>query len=817
MLENGIIFSISPEERKESRSPLFLPTIAFFDAFYLSKRGQPACAWPAAPVYERSVDDWTHRRKFVSLHLSLKEEKKIIMSAAQPQQGGGGSQGGGPPTVVLATGSYDRNVKFWKVPNGELQRNYCFNDSQVNCIAISPRCDLIVVGGFAAVRVIFASSIYGGPAVGASGSGAAGGGSSSSATAGMTSAAAAAGGGGDMGAAVLLPSSPEQCHAANVTAVGFLRWPEMLGGVGLPFLARFFSVGEDGLLKIWEIRPSSSATMGVSSVAASSSSYGLVMLKQFEAKAPINCAAMSLPTPSSLPNVSAAASPFGTAAPREVFVGTQFGAVMSWTLPNYPTDAAAAAVSLSSSSSPSSAATATSSSLSSSLSSSSSVPYRSVAMVEDDTAMRSLAVVPPAGNVIVAANNSGRIFVFALVVSSGTAAAGGGVTHVQLASPPSNMAAPHGGSSALHSTTTADTSNGGAAAATSATTTTTVQPQLTSATQKEWTVVPSLAAWQSSAAAAHPQTTHNASGAAAGTTASSSSSSSFRLMATFSAHAKYILRCVASPDGRYLATTSADCTVCVWHIPQPQLASAVLALTPPPSLATTIPQSASNASLAAAGPNTNNPSTNVSFDHASAAATSGSVTMDPNTPGGASGGGHPTAEGVPLQAEEDRGGLGGTLATASAGTASGAAAMMSHPPALTVTAAPPTTTTTTTAASSSSTSTNPTPSGGLVQGGAQAMRPPGATGGGVASATTNQSAALATHVVNTSRWELYRQLQGHQRWVWDCAFSLCATYLVTASSDHTARLWHLTTGKLSVAYNGHQKSVTCIALEERTV
>jgi WD40 repeat protein len=36
---------------------------------------------------------------------------------------------------------------------------------------------------------------------------------------------------------------------------------------------------------------------------------------------------------------------------------------------------------------------------------------------------------------------------------------------------------------------------------------------------------------------------------------------------------------------------------------------------------------------------------------------------------------------------------------------------------------------------------------------------------------------------------------GHTRWVWDCVFSVDAAYLVTASSDTTARLWDLTTGE----------------------
>lgn len=63
---------------------------------------------------------------------------------------------------------------------------------------------------------------------------------------------------------------------------------------------------------------------------------------------------------------------------------------------------------------------------------------------------------------------------------------------------------------------------------------------------------------------------------------------------------------------------------------------------------------------------------------------------------------------------------------------------------------------------------------------------------------------------------------GHQRWVWDCAFSADSAYLVTgehdflselqcihvllpASSDHTARLWEMTSGETVRQYNGHHK------------
>jgi WD40 repeat protein len=67
----------------------------------------------------------------------------------------------------------------------------------------------------------------------------------------------------------------------------------------------------------------------------------------------------------------------------------------------------------------------------------------------------------------------------------------------------------------------------------------------------------------------------------------------------------------------------------------------------------------------------------------------------------------------------------------------------------------------------------------------------------------------------TEKWPLVRSITGHQRWVWDCAFSRCGNYVVTASSDHTGRLWHVETGKLEATFAGHQKPVTCIVLDDR--
>ena len=69
------------------------------------------------------------------------------------------------------------------------------------------------------------------------------------------------------------------------------------------------------------------------------------------------------------------------------------------------------------------------------------------------------------------------------------------------------------------------------------------------------------------------------------------------------------------------------------------------------------------------------------------------------------------------------------------------------------------------------------------------------------------------------RWELdgfnlKRQLVGHQKWIWDCVFSVDAAYLVTASSDSTERLWDLSSGEAIRIYTGHHKAVVCCALND---
>ncbi|KAI0595461.1 quinon protein alcohol dehydrogenase-like superfamily [Biscogniauxia sp. FL1348] len=63
-------------------------------------------------------------------------------------------------------------------------------------------------------------------------------------------------------------------------------------------------------------------------------------------------------------------------------------------------------------------------------------------------------------------------------------------------------------------------------------------------------------------------------------------------------------------------------------------------------------------------------------------------------------------------------------------------------------------------------------------------------------------------------YPLEATLTGHQRWVWDCAFSADSAYLVTACSDHYARLWELGSQQVIRQYNGHHRGAVCVALND---
>ncbi|CAD6500135.1 BgTH12-04238 [Blumeria graminis f. sp. triticale] len=72
----------------------------------------------------------------------------------------------------------------------------------------------------------------------------------------------------------------------------------------------------------------------------------------------------------------------------------------------------------------------------------------------------------------------------------------------------------------------------------------------------------------------------------------------------------------------------------------------------------------------------------------------------------------------------------------------------------------------------------------------------------------------STDLKNPKPFKLESTLTGHQRWVWDCAFSADSAYLVTACSDHYARLWELQSEQIIRQYNGHHRGLVCVALND---
>ena len=54
-------------------------------------------------------------------------------------------------------------------------------------------------------------------------------------------------------------------------------------------------------------------------------------------------------------------------------------------------------------------------------------------------------------------------------------------------------------------------------------------------------------------------------------------------------------------------------------------------------------------------------------------------------------------------------------------------------------------------------------------------------------------------------------LKGHDDYVWAATFSPDGTKIVTASKDHTARLWDVVTGEMLTTFTGHEESVQAAA------
>ncbi|ORY68936.1 WD repeat-containing protein pop3 [Pseudomassariella vexata] len=83
------------------------------------------------------------------------------------------------------------------------------------------------------------------------------------------------------------------------------------------------------------------------------------------------------------------------------------------------------------------------------------------------------------------------------------------------------------------------------------------------------------------------------------------------------------------------------------------------------------------------------------------------------------------------------------------------------------------------------------------------------------SSDSNFNAIANTNLPDAPKpYPLEATLQGHQRWVWDCAFSADSAYLVTACSDHYARLWELHSQQVIRQYNGHHRGAVCVALND---
>ncbi|KAI1179191.1 WD repeat-containing protein pop3 [Nemania sp. FL0916] len=90
---------------------------------------------------------------------------------------------------------------------------------------------------------------------------------------------------------------------------------------------------------------------------------------------------------------------------------------------------------------------------------------------------------------------------------------------------------------------------------------------------------------------------------------------------------------------------------------------------------------------------------------------------------------------------------------------------------------------------------------------------PMATNGNGAHIASSES-TLPNGDGESKPFPLEATLMGHQRWVWDCAFSADSAYLVTACSDHYARLWELHSQTVIRQYNGHHRGAVCVALND---
>eukprot|EP00461_Guttulinopsis_vulgaris_P004152 UN04153 len=67
---------------------------------------------------------------------------------------------------------------------------------------------------------------------------------------------------------------------------------------------------------------------------------------------------------------------------------------------------------------------------------------------------------------------------------------------------------------------------------------------------------------------------------------------------------------------------------------------------------------------------------------------------------------------------------------------------------------------------------------------------------------------------NNNSYSLVCDLYEHHGWVWDASFSADSAYIVTASSDRSAKLWDLQTSDVLLEYRGHSRGLTAVTLND---
>eukprot|EP00993_Chasmostoma_nieuportense_P001754 NODE_2606_length_1139_cov_14.121542_g2486_i0.p1 GENE.NODE_2606_length_1139_cov_14.121542_g2486_i0~~NODE_2606_length_1139_cov_14.121542_g2486_i0.p1 ORF type:complete len:349 (-),score=80.81 NODE_2606_length_1139_cov_14.121542_g2486_i0:91-1077(-) len=105
------------------------------------------------------------------------------------------------PIVILATASYDRTIKLWEAPSGICLRTLQFQDSQVNCMTISPQKTGLVAAGHHHIRMF------------------------------------------DLQSNSQTPVWSTEAHQQNITSIGFHKDGKWI-----------YSGSEDNWIKIWDVR-----------------------------------------------------------------------------------------------------------------------------------------------------------------------------------------------------------------------------------------------------------------------------------------------------------------------------------------------------------------------------------------------------------------------------------------------------------------------------------------------------------------------------------------------------------------------------------